>query len=46
MDSKRIAARLPPVDIKDRGKKLVSVTFEDRTAVSLADGFEYLFDEA
>jgi len=45
LDSKRILARFPPVALKERGKKLVSVTFEDRTAVSLQDGFEYVFDE-
>jgi pimeloyl-ACP methyl ester carboxylesterase len=45
LDSKRLVARFPPLDLKERGKKLVRVTFEDRTAVSLQDGFEYLFDE-
>ncbi|MGC4122223.1 MAG: hypothetical protein QM765_48105 [Myxococcales bacterium] len=45
LDSQRIVARFPPIGLKERGKKLVSVTFEDRSAVTLQDGFEYVFDE-
>lgn len=45
LDAQTVRALFPPVELKARGRKLVSVTFADRSAAVLADGFEYLFDE-